>query len=139
MEELLRFLITRSMFLFTLRGFRIVDSRTFGSSGDALIVLESASMRLRLVRDSAQMHLQVQPNQTDLDEWFGIGIARRWIVGERPGSDALDDQSVEFLHDQMDRLEAEFASAEGRDLAVARMRSEKRARAREMSKAPPPG
>lgn len=135
MDELLRFVASHLMFLFESRGYRIVDSRTRGAARDGLLVLEAESLRLRLVRDRTEMHLDFQPNPSVDDDWIGIGVARRWLIDDRPGFDHLDDSAVAFLREHLEDIEAGFATQ--RDATFDQLRSEREARADELFGRPP--
>ena len=137
MAELLRFIASHLMFLFDSDRYRVIDSRSRGTSGDGFVVLESDSIRLRLVRDRSQMHLEIQPNPPDGEDWFGIGVARRWLLSERPGFDYLDESSVTFLRDHLGQLESELIGEGSRKRTLDRLRSERSARADEMFGRPP--
>ncbi len=138
MTELLRFLASHLVFLFESGRYRIVDSKTRGRSGDALIILESDSLRLRLDRDRSQMSLDVQPNPPDGEDWFGIGVFRRWLLGERPGFDHLDESAAVFLRDYLEKIETELFSVDERSQTLDRLRAEREARADErFGKLPP--
>lgn len=137
MAELLRFIATHLMFLFESGRYRIIDSRSGRPSGDGLVIVESDAVRLRFVRDRSEMHADIQPRSADGDEWFGIGVARRWLLGERPGFDHLDDSAVSFLREHLDRLEAEWSTVLGREVGLQRLRDERAARADELFGRPP--
>jgi hypothetical protein len=111
MTELLRFIATHLMFLFDSGRYRIVESRVGRPSGDGSVVIESESVRLRCVRDRSQMHVDIQPCLDEGDDWFGIGVVRRWLLGDSPGFDYLDESSVAFLHENLDRIEAEWSTS----------------------------
>lgn len=139
MAELLRFMATHLMFLFDSGKYRIVDSRSGRPAGDGLVVVESDSVRFRLVRDRSEMHLDIQPNPTDNGEWFGIGVVRRWLLGERPGYDYLDASTVSFLRDHLATIEAQWSDTAGREAGLRRLLEERAARADELFGKPPSG
>lgn len=132
MAELLRFISTNLMFLFDAGGYRIVDSRSGQPSGDGLVVVESEFLRLRFVRDRSQMHVDLQLRKCDGEDWFGLGVVRRWLLGDRPGFDHLDESSALFLRDNLERLEDEVSRGSGCNHALARLRDERAARADEL-------
>jgi hypothetical protein len=137
MAELLRFIATQLMFLFDEGRYRIVDSRSGKPAGDGLVVVESEAVRLRFVRDRSRLSADIQPCVDGVDDWFGIGVARRWILGERPGYDHLDESSVAFLRDHLGRIETEWSTSSGRETGLHRMRAERSARADELFGKPP--
>lgn len=132
MAELLRFVAAHLMFLLEPGRYRIVDSRSGQSPGDGLVIVESECVRLRFVRDRSEMHADIQPCLGDGDDWFGIGVARRWLLGERPGFDYLDDSAVIFLREYLNGLETEWSTAAGREAGLHRLREERAARADEL-------
>ncbi len=125
------------MFLFESGGYRIVDSRARGTAGDALVVLESESLRLRLVRDRAEMSLDFQPNPPIDDDWIGVGVARRWLIDDRPGFDHLDESAVAFLREHLEDIEAGFARGAERGATLDQLRSVREERADELFGRPP--
>ena len=102
-------------------------------------MVESDSVRLRLVSDRSEMHLDVQPNPAEGDEWFGIGLVRRWLLGERPGYDHLDASTVSLLRDHLAAIEAEWSDSAGREAGLGRLSEERAARADDLFGKPPSG
>lgn len=137
MTELLKFMASHLAFLFETGRYRIVDSRSGRPAGDALVVLESATVRLRLVHDRSQIHLDIQPNPCGSGDWYGIGVVRRWKAGDRPGLDDLDESSVAFLQRELDGIEAEWSTEQGRQAGTDRLNEEREARADELFGRPP--
>ena len=137
MTELLRFMASYLTFLFETGKYRIVDSRSGRPAGDALVVLESPTVRLRLVHDRSQIHLDIQPNPPGPGGWYGIGVARRWKAGDRPGLDDLDESCVAFLRRELDGIEAEWSTEQGRQAGLDRLNEEQEARADELFGRPP--
>jgi hypothetical protein len=72
------------MFLFDSGRYRIVDSRSGRPSGDGMVVIESESVPPRFVRDRSEM-LAIQPCPDEGEDRFGIGVVRRWLLGDSPG------------------------------------------------------
>ena len=137
MAELLIFMASHLAFLFETGKYRIVDSRSGRPAGDALVVLESANVRLRVVHDRSQLHLDIQPNPAGHGDWYGIGIARRWRAGDRPGLDDLDESSIAFLRQELDGIEKEWSTEGGRQAGLDRLNEEREARADELFGRPP--
>ncbi|MCB1030362.1 MAG: hypothetical protein KDA95_03445 [Acidimicrobiales bacterium] len=113
MKELLQLLAGPLVFLLEHGRFSIVDSSSGRSFGDASVTLQSAGVRLELVRDRSQISIRFQPALGPADEWFWIGVLRRLLEGDRPGSDELDRGAIEFLRRSLDNLEDRAASADG--------------------------
>lgn len=118
MNELLQLLTGSLGFLLEPGRFRIVDSSSGRSFGDASIKLQSAGLRLELTRDRSQNSIRFQPADGPIDEWFWIGVLRRLLEGDRPGSDELDQGAIEFLRRSLDDLERRVASDEERHALV---------------------
>ena len=137
MTELLRFMVSYLTFLFETGKYRIVDSRSGRPAGDALVVLESPTVRLRLVLDRSQIYLDIQPNPPGPGGWYGIGVARRWKAGDRPGLDDLDESCVAFLRRELDGIEAEWSTEQGRQAGLDRLNEEREVRADELFGRPP--
>lgn len=132
MNELLRLLAGSLNFMLEPGQFRIVNSSTGQSYGDASITLESAGLRLDLVRDRSQVSLRFQPAKGPFDEWFWIGVLRRALERDRPGSDELDASGVEFLRRSMNILEDRVATDQGREELVDELTRARAERAEEL-------
>ena len=137
MAELLRFIAAHLIFLLESGGFRIVDSRAGTPPGDGLVVMSSDIVRLRFVHDRSQMHADIQPCLDEESDWFGLGVARRWLLGDRPGFDYLDESAVVFLQDNLERIEAEWSNPAGLEASLKRLREERAQRADELFGRPP--
>jgi len=118
MNELLRLIAGPLAFTLEPGRFRFVNSSTGRSFGDARITLESAVLRLDLVRDRSQVSARLQPTVGPSDDWFWIGVFRRVLDGDRPGSDELDAGGVDFLRRWLDVLEERAATDAGRSELV---------------------
>jgi hypothetical protein len=131
--ELLRFLVTRFGYLFEPGRYRFVDStsgRSFG--GDAMVLLESETLRLRFTRDRSQLLLEFQPIQGRKNEWFSPGLLRGLLLGDRGGSEVLSDEWASYLESALDELEVRLKNPATRDAAVAGLREQAKARAKEL-------
>jgi hypothetical protein len=106
MVEILLYLAGHCAFLFRPRWFRFVDSRVDESfGGDAYVVLESTTLRLRFTRDRGQLLLSFQPIEGRASEWFSPGVLRSLLVGDRGGSEVLNEEWAAFLVTSLDELE----------------------------------
>src|SRR5687768_16664773 len=69
MTQILAFIVTYMAYLWDGARFRLVDSEvTTANGGDALLIVESITVRLRFVRDRGQLFLDLQPTAVPADE-----------------------------------------------------------------------
>jgi hypothetical protein len=130
--EILLYLGRHCAFLFRPRWFRFVDSRVDESfGGDAYVILESRTLRLRFTRDRGQLLLSFQPLDGRASEWFSPGLLRALFVGDRGGSEVLDEEWAAFLATSLDELERRLGGPE-RDATIEGLRRAARARAKEL-------
>lgn len=132
MIRILEYLIRHCPFLLTSPAYRFVDSRVGESfGGDAYLVFESNSLRMRFVCDRGQLFLDFQstshPDDTD---WFSVDVVRRLLEGAHSVSAELDAASAAFLEANLVEIEACFA--ERSDETVAELRRLERVRAKEL-------
>jgi len=98
MNELLTYLVTRLSFLYNDYGARFVDSQVSGPH--ALLVLQAGELRLRLVRDRSQLFVDFQGREKPSDDdWFSFDIIRQLLTGDIADSAEMDDEKVQFIHD----------------------------------------
>jgi hypothetical protein len=113
MEQILRFLIAQGSFLYADNRYRFVDSSvTPGRSDDAMLVLASPVMRIRLVLDRFQLFLDCQGPEPS-DEWFHLDLIWRYLRGEQRDSAVVDDAYVEFLAGEIEAVEEIFREDDG--------------------------
>lgn len=133
MAELLIYLATQMPFLFVPDGYRFVDSRVEQSfGGDALLILESAMLRLRFTNDRAQLLLSLQPLESRSTEWFSPGLLQGLLTGVRPASEVLDEQWARFLEGALPELEHLLGNPDTRDATLVELRKQARLRAKEL-------
>lgn len=108
MNEILQFVATRLSFLFEDNRFRIVHSESSNSMGNALVILESKTLRLRIARDRSQFLPDLQFLESESDRWYGLHTVRSRLGDVEP-SGILDEKAVEFLRSSL--VEAERLSA----------------------------
>ena len=111
MTQILSFIAAYMGYLWTGARFRIVGSEvTTSNGGDALLLVESASLRLRFVCDRTQLMLDFQPTDgAKPDEWYSVDLIRRLLRGERETSALLDESYADFLEDHLGDVEQRFA------------------------------
>lgn len=105
MELLLLFVAQHLGFLFEGGRYRFVDSRAETPTGDAMLVLESPELRIRLTRDRSQLLMWFQPVQSEHSQWFSPGLLRGLLTGERPKSEVLNESGARFLASALPVLE----------------------------------
>ncbi len=132
MTELLQVLASSLVFLLEPGRFRIVDSSSGSSFGDASVTLQSEGLRLELVRDRSQISIRLQPVGSPTDDWFWLGVLRRLLDGDRPGSDELDTAAINFIRRWLAELEDTVANAQGRDELVAQLVRAREERSKEL-------
>jgi hypothetical protein len=132
MVEILLYLVGHCSFLFRPGWFRFVDSRVGESfAGDAYVVLESSTLRLRFTRDRGQLILEFQPVDGRASEWFSPGLLRGLLVGDRGGSELLNEDWATFLATSVEEFERRIGGPE-RDATLQALRKQARSRAKEL-------
>lgn len=133
MTEILLFIATHMGYLWRDARFRIAGSEVATSfGGDALLLVESQELRLRFVRDRAQLFLDIQPASLGAsDDWYSIDLVRRLFLGQPEDSAVLDPSYAEFLGESLDEVEARFAGERWRETRAA-LKKLKAKRAREL-------
>lgn len=132
MVEILLYLARHCSFLFRPGWFRFVDSRVDKSfGGDAYVVLESTTLRLRFTRDRGQLILEFQPLDGRATEWFSPGLLRGLLVGDRGGSEVLNEEWAAFLATSLEELERRLRGPE-RDATLHALRQQARLRAKQL-------
>jgi hypothetical protein len=131
-RELLMFIARYLGFLFEGAGYRFTDSQANTADGDAMVVLESPLLRIRLTRDRSQLLLSFQPINGKPAEWFSPGLIRGLLTGERPQSEVLDQEWAMYLASVWPTLEARFANQELAVEAAAELREQARIRANQL-------
>ena len=110
MTQILSFLAAFMGYLWDGARFRITGSQVSTSNGgDAVLVVESAVLRLRFVQDRSQLFLDLQSSSGWPKDWFSVDLVRRLYLGQREYSAVLDESYAEFLRDHLADLELRFA------------------------------
>lgn len=131
MIALLKLLETNLSFLLNPGRFRIGGS-TAGGEQHASITLESDDLRLELVRERDEIFARIMSTATPEMDWFWIGVYRRVIWGEHPGSDVLDDSAIDFLRQELDGISRRFSSEDHRADFLALLIAERAQRSHEL-------
>ena len=128
MIELLRILSASLSGLVASGAFRLVNSSV--TLDGASIDLEGANLVIQLQESRGELTAQVS-QRTGVAEWFRVGLLRRVLAGDRPGSDTLDLEAAEFLVDHVVELDTAFGDDERRTELVAQLVAARRERASE--------
>jgi hypothetical protein len=131
MVQILRYLADKCAFLFRPRWFRFVDSlveTSFG--GDAMVILESSLLRLRLTYDRGQLLMEFQPIKGKRGEWFSPGLLRGVLLGDRGESEVLDDDWAGFLSHAISELEQRLSDPKAANEVIDQLRAQAKQRAK---------
>lgn len=134
MVEILLFIATHCGFLFKPDGreFRFVDSYVSKSFGDAIVVLESGSVRVRFMRDRGQLTMEFQPVVGKKGTWHSLGLLRGALRGGRFESEDLNGEWANFLAESIGVLQDSFADPERREVMLEALAEQGRRRARQL-------
>ena len=113
MTLILAFIASQMGFLWKGARFWIAGSEiTTSNGGDAYLLVESDTLRLRFVRDRGQLLLDFQPREHgELREWFSVDLIRSLFHGEPETLGVLDESYASIVRDHLDEIEASFAQA----------------------------
>ncbi|WP_141692831.1 hypothetical protein [Leifsonia xyli] len=80
------------------------------NSGDAVLFVESSTIRMRFTRDRGQLFLDLSPAVGDgrSDEWYSIDLVRRLFTGRPETSSVLDASYAEFVERRIEDIEQCF-------------------------------
>jgi hypothetical protein len=133
-NEILHFLIGYCSLLWDQGRYRIADSGTTTSfGGDAYVIIESASLRMRFVRDRGQLFLDFQETvANERDPWYSVDLVRHLLTGERPASAELSADYGEFLRESLPEIERRFSDDSVAAATKHRLNELKRLRAKEL-------
>ncbi len=130
MNELLTYLVSRLSFLYNEYDARFVDSRVRGP--DAMLVLETGNLRLRLVRDRSQLFVDFQSAENPREDyWFSFDMIRQLLTDEIVDSAEMDDEKAEFIYDHFSTI-ADAFSASKRNETEKKLRVYEHARAKRL-------
>jgi hypothetical protein len=133
MTEILIFLATKCEWLFRPGRYRFTDSRVDTSFGNAMVLLESSILRFMFERERGRLLVSFQPIRGNPRDWYSLGLLRGVVLGDRGGSEVLNDEWATFLGEYLAQLEEIFASDDerSRDM-VRRLKDQKRLRAKSL-------
>ena len=110
MTQILAFIAAHMGFLWEEARYHITGSETTTSNGgDAYLLVESSTLRLRFVQDRRQLFLDFQPcKPAPSREWFSVDLIRRMFRGRPETSSLLDESYATFVQDHFDEIESRF-------------------------------
>ena len=110
MEEFIQYVKKHFSFLFSPYQFRIIESQSSESFGNALVILEYEDLLLKIVKDRDQIFLDFQPasNKSKLN-WFSIDIVKQMITGKIEQTAEMNPRNIEFLKDNLDQIKQLFS------------------------------
>ena len=110
MEEFIQYVKKHFSFLFSPYQFRIIESQSSESFGNALVILEYEDLLLKIVKDRDQIFLDFQPaSKKSKLNWFSIDIVKQMITGKIEPSAEMNSRNVEFLKDNLDQIKQLFS------------------------------
>jgi hypothetical protein len=130
MVVILQFLAEHCGFLFSRGRFRFVDSLAISHAGDAVVLLESDTLRLRLTHDRGQLLLEFQPIRGKRADWFSLGLLRGVLLGDRGGSELFDPAWAKFFADSLDDLEEQLDDPKRAKHLIEQLKEQGRLRAK---------
>jgi hypothetical protein len=98
-------------FLYSSNEFRLVETHSSKSFGNALLIFEYGNIRLKFVSDRDQIFLDFQPVKPKKNEWFSIDIVKQMITGEVENSAEVNSKNAEFLKTNLRNIEHLFSKS----------------------------
>lgn len=110
MEEFRQLIKKKCAFLFSANQFQIIDSSSSESFGNAFLILERGDLRLQFIKDRDQIFLDFQPSSRKGKlNWYSIDIVKQMITGEIETSAEIISRNIEFLKNNLDKIEQLFS------------------------------
>jgi hypothetical protein len=132
MSELLRMLADHFGFLWGESRYRIVDSRTTESFGNALVVIASDRLRINVARDRGQFLWVFQAPQMGEPEWYDLDVIWRLLTGETVATATEPPENVAaFLRERLTEIEDRFSIEQSPNTTLA-LKELRRVRAKEL-------
>lgn len=98
MEQILKYIISKCMFLFNNHNFKFIDSLATPSfGGSAYIVLTNGVINIRLIKDRDGLFLDFQSTTHRKKEWFSFEILGQLLTGNGKFNGKLDEYGTELL------------------------------------------
>ncbi|MFX0023527.1 MAG: hypothetical protein ACFE9S_14470 [Candidatus Hermodarchaeota archaeon] len=131
-EEIQHYLMKHCPFLFSPNQFRIVDSDSSESFGNAFLVLEHKNLRLKFIKDKGQLFLDFQPMSSNRKkDWFSIDIVMQLVTGNIESSSEMDTDKAKFIKSNLDEIQRLFSSP-NLEVTIKKLRELERARAKRL-------
>lgn len=131
-DELLRLLADHYGFLWREGRYRVVDSAATESFGNALVVLASDRLRIRVARDRGQFLWEYQAVGGGGRDWYDLDVVWRLLTGEDVATATEPpDRVATFIREHLSEIEARFSPERADETAEALERLQ-RVRAREL-------
>lgn len=107
MVELLNILARWLSFFFATGRYRLVNSESSPSFGNALIDIASGDLEWRLVRDRSQVFLDCRPVSDNLKshEWFSADLLIRLLSNRRVESAELTSEMARWFEENLSEIE----------------------------------
>jgi hypothetical protein len=132
MGELLRLLAEHYSWLWGESRYRITDSRATESFGNALVVISSDALRIRVARDRGQFLWDFQSPDGGERDWYDLDVIWRFLTGESIATVLEPPERVaHFVQDHLSQIEALFGSDERAQTTTA-LEDLQRVRAKEL-------
>lgn len=104
MNEILKYILAYCSYLYNDYGFIFTDSEVASSfGGDALLIMESDTLKMRFISDRSQLFLDVSAVSKN-SEWYSIDLIRQMITGETDYFSLLDENNAKFLRNNIDKI-----------------------------------
>lgn len=130
MNQLDAYVRENCAFLYTDHGASCIDEKS--DSGNALLVLVTADLQLRFVRDRGQLFLELRSRHVSSDaEWFSLDLVQQLLTDEIDDQTPLGDSRVNFLERHFADISKAFAGDQARATSF-RLHELARARAKRL-------
>lgn len=108
--QILAFIVNYMAFLWDGARYAITGSRvTTVNGGNALLIVESPTVRLRFIRDQGQLFLDLQPTADTTETWFSVDLVRQLFLGRPEESAVLNEEYATFLRERLADIEERFS------------------------------
>ena len=109
MGEFTQYVKKKISFLFSPFQFRIIESQSSVSFGNAEVILKHEDLLLKIVKDRDQIFLDFQPSSKKGKlNWFSIDIVKQMITGKVEPSAEMNPRNIEFLKNNLAKIKQLF-------------------------------
>jgi hypothetical protein len=109
MGEFTQYVKKKISFLFSPFQFRIIESQSSVSFGNAEVILKHEDLLLKIVKDRDQIFLDFQPSSKKGKlNWFSIDIVKQMITGKIEPSAEMNPRNIEFLKNNLAKIKQLF-------------------------------